>query len=1642
MSKATTESGATLEGLIEEYLERLRRGESPSPSEYARKYPDLAEQIDQVFPALGLVEAFKPEISDATGDAGPDRERNRASGAAVPERVGDYHILREIGRGGMGIVYEAEQISLGRRVALKVLARQLTRDERLLERFRREARAAARLHHTNIVPVFEVGHEGDFVFYAMQYIQGQGLDLVIAELRRMRGSSAPQAPDPSAAAMARTMLTGYGPAGPNPSGGTAASSSVVLPGGTHITAVDSGRRSSYFRSVAHVGFQAAGALAHAHARGVIHRDVKPSNLLLDTTGTVWVADFGLAKADDDGLTQSGDLLGTLRYMAPERFRGEGDARADVYALGLTLYELLVLHPAFDSPDRIRLIEQIRTEEPPRPRSIDPRVPLDLETVVLKAIDKDPRRRYGRADDLAEDLRRYVEGEPILARRTSETEKVWKWAMRHQALAGLLVLLLLVLALGAIVSTTLALRARARESEARASLRRETAARLAANRTARDALFERARVDGEAGRPLEAAYGVLAALAKAPESTPEDRALRAALLRNLAAYRAELPIVRYVAEDPHVSDDGGSLIPTGPEWTGLIRIGAGRLIREDLATGTPRSNVAWPEAERPAAATADGTLLCTYEPAHGDRLRIREATTGQLVATFPESAHARRARFSPDQRYVLPLEGTQLERCYRLDRQAGTVTPVGPELREITHSVDAVTFFPDRRGHMLLVVAPHRLAATDHLRVHDLDADQPVDHWELDPRAALSPSPPFPRVSAFDGEHLVTLHGYGRVRWWDAAGASAQRAWQILSLQGVEPVQADLTADGRFLVALGGDGAVRWFDLATRQACGSAFALAGAGGHAFSPLGDLVVARAPGRVGIWQAPRPPQPAADAATMTPRALSGVVDFRTDGQAALLSSAQLNGSGMGRLTPRVAQPTSTFGRQIDPASGAPIGPPLAPWGRLAVYSGDGARIAATRNEVFRRNWIESTLVGAWDARTGRSLMPLVVPPQWVHALQFSPDGRTLAIGEIAAIQLVEVSSGRTLHFLPTPGPIARLEFSPDGRVLAAGARQGWGATPGVELWDVTRGQAIGKRHETANLPYFIFDPSGTTLAVADPVGRTAFSVKVATGARWGNAFRTASTPGGDGANRTSDRATAVAFRGDARVLTEAVGTDIRRFDMTSGRAIGPVLRNSAPVFFLADQPEGQLFASGTFDGQVQLWDAAAGLPIGPPRRLGMFLIGLTFTPDGRAVRAVTRAGDVQDIAVPPVPETGNLKTLRLWLEAGSGLRQLEDGVIVALSASELTAVRDHLASSSGSVLPTAPPLAHVMADWHAAGALEAHRLERRVPERWHLERLAALRPGDWTLAARLGDSFTRDGETSAAEATCTRAAQLAPAEALADWFWNGALAFLDEGRPELARAYLDRAVSGRGQDWRLHVNRADVLDRLGLSAESEAAEDRAWELGADRALFGDFAMRAVLRNRTGRLKTLCEREILPPEIQAPVAAACGDTARFRAAAAVILRDLGQAPEPTAVLDAVETVGLGPAAPGDLATALRLVARVGHDKPSRYTYELCRARAALELRSGRASEALATLVRTLPAHETHRDALVLKSIVLARLNRGPEARRQLDAALAEVEARGPDWPMAWGKDWLALLRFRILRREAEASLLDAVFPPNAFAR
>ena len=478
--------------LADEYLERCRTGKRPQLSEYTDKYPALTAEIREIFPMMLLMEDNAP-----VSESGTEHELNL-------EQLGDFRIIREIGRGGMGVVYEAVQESLNRQVALKVCPMSSRLSSRNRERFRRESRAAAMLHHTNIVPVFAVGEDEGNLFYAMQYIRGATLDDVITELRliwqhsptvntnlsnvRLRRSATG---DQQASEVAQS-LAGFAPVSgralAHPLTGTGApavheSAEIALPGAS--TADSQTNTFRYWDSVARAGVQVADALDYAHGMGTLHRDIKPSNLMLDATGAVWVMDFGLAKSmEEDNLTQTGELIGTMRYMSPEQCVGEPDQRSDIYSLGLTLYEMLALRPAFEELNRSKLLRAIAETDPVAPRKLNPQIPRDLETIVLKSIDREPARRYQTARELHDDLARFLQREPIHARPISATERIGKWVRRRPMVATLTAALAATFCISFALITWNWLDARAARDEAIASA--DKATRLAASeKVARD-----------------------------------------------------------------------------------------------------------------------------------------------------------------------------------------------------------------------------------------------------------------------------------------------------------------------------------------------------------------------------------------------------------------------------------------------------------------------------------------------------------------------------------------------------------------------------------------------------------------------------------------------------------------------------------------------------------------------------------------------------------------------------------------------------------------------------------------------------------------------------------------------------------------------------------------------------------------------------------------------------------------------------------------------------------------------------------------------------------------------------------------------------------------------------------------------------
>ena len=439
--------------VADDFAQCRSAGAVPDIEKYIAEHPELEDVIRQIVSSLEFINDF----AGASKDGGEMRiSDNRA---ASPSQLGEFRIVREIGRGGMGVVYEANQESLGRTVALKILPFAAGLDPMKLKRFQIETQAVATLQHPNIVQIYGTGCEQGVHYYAMEHIPGVTLDHVVAIRRQQKTSNVEKdrrSPTTSPPAAVSTSNLGKDALRSNDETFLDDIANRAQSGGceSHEVLLDE-FTSMRSQDIAELGIQIADALQHAHQHGVIHRDVKPSNLILGRQNRVWITDFGLAHIGKGGaLTMTGDVVGTLRYMSPEQALtdlGPIDHRTDIYSLGATLYELLTLRPLFDGTDHETLLRQMAFEEPRAPCRVDPRIPRDLETIILKAVARNRDERYSSARELAHDLQLFLEDRPIQARRPNLAQRAARWSRRHKAAVWATALLLVMASAGLLIS---------------------------------------------------------------------------------------------------------------------------------------------------------------------------------------------------------------------------------------------------------------------------------------------------------------------------------------------------------------------------------------------------------------------------------------------------------------------------------------------------------------------------------------------------------------------------------------------------------------------------------------------------------------------------------------------------------------------------------------------------------------------------------------------------------------------------------------------------------------------------------------------------------------------------------------------------------------------------------------------------------------------------------------------------------------------------------------------------------------------------------------------------------------------------------------------------------------------------------------
>ena len=1151
--------------LADEFIERKQRGEMPNIEEYCRDYPQYACEIRDLFPTLLWVEDLRPSAEELGGQV--------AGNSSPPGSISGYTIVREIGRGGMGVVYEAVQESLNRRVALKILPKSRHLGEHAHLRFQREARAAARMHHTNIVPIFEVGQSEDHYFYAMQLIDGKSLERVIEELKTFSAdvnSNAQQLAESARVERCESEIV------------TAAKSNAefadtsTIGGFYNLSATTEGNgsdRKNLHRSYTKIAVQVAEALQYAHDRGIIHRDIKPSNLLLDAEGVVWVADFGLAKTEDEGMTRTGDFLGTLRYMAPERFRGQCDERADVYALGLTLYELLVQKPAFDSTDRLKLIDLINRSVPPAPSTSNRLIPQDLETVVLKSIRKEPEARYQSARAMADDLNRFLADEPIHARRVTIREQFVLWCRRNPALAGMIAVLLLVFATG-IAATSWKWREAYQQ-------------RIRAERQTRQAEIERDATRWQLYRSSLAVAanaseaGNTEELTKALSSAPQEyrgwewKYFHSQLDTSIASSNAltgeAISIFfsqdsKQVAEavalpenSTHATQFAQSRPPQAMLWqwatTNFERIPAQSLISPTFdraivgaKNGSVRlidlldqSTVAELHVDNPAKAlirfTRDGSRFATLSE---EGVHIFESRNGELVATFEGHFSVRLLHtLSPHGKRLVAYRSISEAYLFDVEKKTHTQLDVttNTEIGTLAFSPDgSLLAFGD--GYPSNVVK--LCSATSGRVVRTL-----VGHKNLVIGIDFSP----------DGSMLVTTSRDKTISLWSTADGD-----ELLKLTGHSGLVmcVAFSPDGNLVATGSDDHTVRLWDRQLRRPIATLL------GHdsqvtrlAFDPQSRYLAAGdSDGTCRIW----------DLTRTHARVLRGHQSFVYD--IARGAAGQLVASASWDNTVRIWNSQTGRLKSTFPIDGEEL---LS----VAISADETLVAGASRTGSLR----------IWDLATGNVRQGFILPetdditgtPAY-HAnnfgLAFSPSDQLLAACFCGQVCIWDATSGklRTSFSVATNGP-SPIAFSPDGSQLVVGG-------DAIHVWNIEEGAQIATMPapNREGIDSLAFSHNGETLATIAP-GSSAVAL-------WDYKSKRVIASLEHGTTVYD-----VDFSPDGRRLATACkDNSIRLWDTTKKDQVAVLRGHDDYVHAVAFSSDGNQLVSASGDTTIRIWEAMA--------------------------------------------------------------------------------------------------------------------------------------------------------------------------------------------------------------------------------------------------------------------------------------------------------------------------------------------------------------------------------------------------------------------------------------------------------------------
>jgi eukaryotic-like serine/threonine-protein kinase len=1102
------------------------------------------------------------------------------------ERIGPYRIVREIGRGGQGAVYLAQDTRVGRAVALKVLTGRALTSSVALERFRREATVASKLDHPGICPIFDVGLEGATPYLAMKLVPGESLASKISTARdRAEGDSAGSVSHIELP----TTNEDAPPTQPN----------------SHPNAQPPKTTAEIHRILKLIE-DAARALHAAHEAGVVHRDVKPGNIMVTPDGSAMVLDFGLAEDSSSelpSLTLAGDLMGTPAYMSPEQIAAQRirlDRRTDVYSLGVTLYECLTLRRPFDAPTREGLYQAILSKEAVNLRKLNPAIPNDLSVVVATAIERDRDRRYATALDFAEDLRRARHFEPILARPTPPLVRAAKWARRHPMLSAFGATVCGALALISWLAIDVAQKNDALSAQTRRAEMGELAANASLNRIERESYFANVTM-AQANLDMRRFDRARERLSACPENLRgwEWRWLDSQCDSSIVAFKGHTAEVHDAAFSP----DGARIVTASLDHSARIwDAPSGALIAElKCHTSSVRTVAFSPDGTRIVTASDDFTA------------RIWDADSGtSIVELKGHTASVLDAAFSPNGARIVTASGDQTARIW--DAKSGEMIA---ELKGHMSSVWTAAFSPD--GARIVT------ASYDHTaRIWDAASGVLIaklkGHKGEVFTAAFSP----------DGARIVTASDDNTARIWDAATGTS-----IAELKGhtFSLLTAAFSPDGARIVTASGDNTARIWDAA------SGASTAELKGHsdwvqiaAFSPDGARIVTASRdqtariwdavsgasitefrGNTGwVWTAAFSPYGAHilsasfDNTARIWDAASGASTAVLKGHSDLVQFAAFSPDGAHIVT-------AYYDRKVriwDTVSGGAIAELLGHSGpvRTAAFSPDGARIVTASHDNTAR---------IWDTASGASIAVLKGHSNCVTTAAFSPDGaRILTASDDGTARTWDAASGEQItelcgHLLTSEHSGGLRQgffgaFSPDGaRVVTASN------VDKPRIWDAVSGRSIAElRGHSGSVITATFSPDGDRIVTASS-DNTAIIWDAASGA-------SIATLRG----HTETVSTAAFSPDGARIVTASDDHTARIWDAASGKFVAELMGHTETLISATFSPDGTRILTASDDNTARLWDAASGASTAVLKGHMSSVWTAVFCPDG--ARILTASGD----------------------------------------------------------------------------------------------------------------------------------------------------------------------------------------------------------------------------------------------------------------------------------------------------------------------------------------------------------------------------------------------------------------------------------